>query len=364
MMLHGIIFSFLFVMLMVSAYNYFTAPRMEKAPELKGYHPTVSALVPARNEEKNIGKCLDKIFSSSYGDLEVIVYDDESTDATYKLLEDVKKVNPALKLIQGAGKPEGWTGKSWACHNLYKSSTGEILLFLDADVTISKICIEKAVSLLRHYELSLLSCFPRQRIGSLGEWLVVPLMNWILLALLPLRLIYSLKEASLAAANGQFMLFTKRGYEKTGTHQAVKDKPVEDVALSRLTKKSGLKTMTTITSSEVICRMYEGFTESVNGFTKNFFAGFNMPPAVFLIFIGGLFFVNVAPFVLMFKDISYLVDAGLVLAIRIFISLSSAQDPVVNCLLHPVQMFCMVIVGVRSMARARAGSIYWKGRKL
>ena len=364
MILHAFILLIILLTLSVSVYNFFTAPRLETLRGGDIASPKVSVLIPARNEEKNIGGCLDRVFSLNYGNIEVIVYDDMSEDGTSRVLERYGSAGGRLKVIRGRPKPEGWTGKSWACHNLHAASSGDLLLFVDADVMLSPSCLDGAAPGAMEKGVSLISCFPRQRMRTPGEWLIVPLMNWILLSLLPLKLVYSSGEPSLAAANGQFMLFKRTEYESLGGHEAVKDRLVEDVAFANLIKKAGGRVMTCVTRGEVSCRMYAGLKESVLGFTKNFFPGFGMPIPVFAVFVAALFTAFFAPFILVFTRPWYILDIALICAARALISYASGQNIPLNIVLHPFQMAGMAAVGVSSAAAYATGNIRWKGRKV
>jgi hypothetical protein len=115
--------------------------------------------------------------------------------------------HPRFKVIKGNALPAHWLGKNYACHQLAQQATGEYYLFLDADEQVQKGLINSAVHRMKLRDLSLLSLFTNQTMLSVGEEMVVPLMHYILLNLLPLRLVYLVKSAAVAAASGQFMLF-------------------------------------------------------------------------------------------------------------------------------------------------------------
>ena len=121
---HLLIFSALAAVFAVSLHNLLRAPRLEKLRASGATSPKVSVLIPARNEGSNIGECVARVFSLNYRNMEVIVYDDASTDNTGAVLEKCRLKYPGLKVVTGAEKPRGWTGKTWACHNLGKASAG------------------------------------------------------------------------------------------------------------------------------------------------------------------------------------------------------------------------------------------------
>ena len=112
--------------------NYLTVRRFDQYPPARE-RPSVSVLVPARNEARNIEACLDSLLLQDYPDYELIVLDDHSTDSTPEILGRLAAHNPRLRLLSGAALPAGWLGKHWACHQLYQASTGDLLLFTDAD---------------------------------------------------------------------------------------------------------------------------------------------------------------------------------------------------------------------------------------
>ena len=169
----------------------------------------ISVLIPARNEETCIGNCVEDVLNQTYKNYELIILDDESKDGTAKIIVDKISENRAegkIKLISGRPKPDDWVGKNWACHQLSLEAKGEYFLFIDADVRLRPHVIESCIHYLNKYKLQMITCFPTQIIKSIGEWLVVPLMNFLLLAFLPLSKVYLSGKRSFIAANGQFQL--------------------------------------------------------------------------------------------------------------------------------------------------------------
>jgi len=365
MILFLIITSVLLITTLVVIYNFFSAPEL-KTNSLMEEMPLISILIPARNEENNISHCLEKILNQRYNNFEVFVLDDKSTDNTRKLIESFTRTqkDKRIKLLNGKNLPENWTGKNWACHQLSENAKGELLLFIDADVMLSPDALIKASSVFVAKNCSLLTLFPSQKNFSLGEFLTVPLMNWFLLTFLPLKLVYSNKNVSFTAANGQFMLWNKSAYQKIGGHKVVAHKIVEDMEIARLTKKNGDKVYAGLGGEEVFCRMYNSFNDGFVGFSKNFFPGFAMPKSVFILSILFLFFVFYSPFIFVFFYDEYFLPAGLIIGQRFLISLKSKQNFLINILLHPLQMLIMLIVGIYSALSVNKGKIYWKGRKL
>src|SRR6056297_1578237 len=230
--------------------------------------PLVSVLIPARNEEGNLPLILGDLEAHDYGNIEVIVYDDLSEDGTLNVARSFAVRDNRFKVVEGRGLPAGWLGKNHGCHQLSLQAQGSYLLFLDADVRVRPGLIRRSLGHVMHRELSLLSIFPRQLMQTLGERLTVPAMNLILLSLLPLRLIRVNHRPSLAAANGQFMLFEAENYRAQRYHERVRELNVEDMAIIRLMKVQGRRVHTMLSSGEVECRMYGGFGEAIGGMTR------------------------------------------------------------------------------------------------
>ena len=233
---------------------------------------SVSVLIPARNEEQNIEQVLGDVLNAQPRELvrEILVYDDQSTDQTAIKVEALARRDSRIRLIRGDGLPAGWKGKNHACHQLGLSASGEWFLFIDADVRMERNAISLAVEEAKRRRVVLLSVFPYQVMRSWGEWLVVPVMNWILLTLLPLILVRTCRWTSFSGANGQFMLFRGSVYRRYRWHEQVRNDAVEDIRISRLIKKNRLKTMTLIGRGGISCRMYPDYPEAIKGFTKNF----------------------------------------------------------------------------------------------
>ena len=347
---------------LISLYNLFTAPVLKSILPYSKKEKLVSVLIPARNEENNIAKCIKGILSQDYQNKEIIILDDNSTDKTFEIASSFVSEN--IKLLKGNQLPSGWLGKNWACHQLSELASGDYLLFVDADVELNSEVISSAVSEFEKSNAVLLSIFPTQIIKSFGENLIVPLMNWLLLTFLPLSFVYSSLSQSFVAANGQFMLWRKEDYIKLGGHKIVKDKIVEDMELARLVKQNQSKVKTMLGGKLVFCRMYESFNQAYNGFTKNFFAGFLLPPFSFLVIILFLLIAFVLPFLFLLQPVYSFILIALILITRISVSIVSNQNLLINILLHPVQMLFMFWIGIVSIIKFKTKKIVWKQRKL
>ena len=347
---------------LISIYNLFTAPVLKRVSQPLDNQNFVSVLIPARNEERNIEKCIKGMLIQDYENIEIIVLDDNSTDNTFKLVSSFSTSN--VKVLMGKELSPDWLGKNWACHQLAQEAKGKYLLFMDADVELMPKVISSAVYELEKSSVTLLSIFPTQIIKSFGEHLIVPLMNWLLLTFLPLKFVYSCSSKAFVAANGQFMLWRKDDYFKIGGHETVKNKVVEDMELARLAKQNKLKVKTMLGGKLVFCRMYKSFNQAYNGFTKNFFAGFLLPSFSFLTIILFLLIAFVLPFLFLFQPVYSFILIAFILITRISVSIVSNQNIFINVLLHPVQMLFMFWIGIVSIIKFKTKKIVWKQRKL
>ncbi len=353
----------LFLSTAVIVYNCFTAPKIINRRYELQKKPLVSILIPARNEEDTIAELLHSTLQQSYSHYELFVMDDQSDDQTCSVVEALSQKNQKINLLRGKPLPEGWVGKNWACSQLAQQARGEVLLFLDADVRLSSHALEAALYHMQTNEVVMLSCFPTQKIGSLGEWLIVPLMNWLLLSMLPLKVvIFSYK--SLTAVNGQFILFDKSAYNALGGHKAVFDQVVEDMEIARKFKEDKYRIMTLLGHDSITCTMYNGFREAYRGFSKNFYPGFNVAPLTFMCILAVLMLVFFVPFILVFFNGHFIWLILIMLLGRSLVSLLSRQNPLINVLLHPLQMIAMFTIGVNSLYWTLNGKGVWKGRKI
>jgi len=280
----GIIILFLtFLRFTVALVNLVSRPYLPpKADNM--HYPFLSVLIPARNEEASIGKLLGSLLGLSYDNAEIIVYDDGSTDNTGPVIKECAKADARIRYVKGGDLPSGWTGKNYACHRLAAEARGDYLLFLDADVTAGHDLLRRSVSHAIRNDLTLLSIFPGQEMQTNGEKIVVPFMFRMLLSLLPLLLVRRCSWSSFSAANGQMMLFRKSDYSRIDFHRVVREYLAEDIEIMRVVKRAGLKGDTLVGGDEIMCRMYGGYLDAANGFSRNIFSMFGNSTFFFMLF--------------------------------------------------------------------------------
>jgi chlorobactene glucosyltransferase len=259
----------------------------------------VSICIPARNEAISINSCVRSALLQTYSNIEIIVLDDESTDETPLILQEIKdNVDDSIQILKGTLKPVGWLGKNWACYQLSRVAKGDILLFIDADVSLEPHTVEALVMQFeQHQETGLISVWPQQEMITFWEHVLVPMVYYTLFGFLFLRYtqfaprwIPSPMRSKFAplfsAACGQFMAFQRLSYEAINGHESVKSEVVEDVQLAKKVIESGKNVINLSGKDAVYCRMYRSYDEIKNGFRKNFFAGFGYN---YLLFIASAF---------------------------------------------------------------------------
>ncbi len=357
-----VLFCFIGVRLLVAFSNWLARSYLPRQNLVDGVSD-ISVLIPARNEETNIERLLRKLTHFETRPKEIIIYDDNSSDATARVVSSFAKTHDHIKLIHGAELPSDWLGKNHACHNLAQHANGQFLLFLDADVHIGEDLFSRSITFVEKSGVDLLSIFPQQIMRGLGEKISVPLMNWILLSLLPLPLVRFSKNPAFAAANGQFMMFRAHIYKKMWPHEKFKLHKVEDIAINRFYKESGLKTATLLGDDDMQCRMYAGLNESILGFSKNVFQFFGNSKMTTVAF--GLL-TTLAPF-LVWRQSNFatvLVYLAAMLLIRLFVSLASRQNIIQNFIVLVPQHVIFLIIIFKALTAHRKKELLWKDRNI
>lgn len=357
---------FMVLRLGVIATNWLFPSRLQAPPERHEHKPTgrISVLIPARNEGHNLPDALAALLPLvRNGTLaEIIVLDDHSTDDTAAVVLTARQHCPLVQLLPGEPLPPGWTGKNWACHQLACRAKGQWLLFLDADVQVTEALPNALLHEAERHRLTLLSVFPDQQMHTAGEKAVVSAMAYLLLTMLPLRLVRATRTPSLAAANGQVMFFRAEAYKNGQFHQQVRSRIAEDIGIARLVKKQGHRAAVCLGGGLVRCRMYHSYAQALDGFSKNMLEGFgNIVPLLvaYLLLIG-----PVAVWISTWYPLMGLAALGYVALTNLLIS-RLTQRPVAELLRFHVPMVLNILrIGVRAIGKKATGQIEWKDRKI
>lgn len=335
--------------------------------------PSIGVCIPARNEQDNIADCIRAILANDYPHLSVMVYDDQSSDDTPRIIDQLIQSDPRVGRAQTRPLPAGWIGKQWACWQLAQSCHSDLLLFLDADVRLAPDCIRRAIEARASLNAELLSTFPRQITRSLGESLMVPMIFFILLSYLPFGRMRRSNppDPNASAACGQFILVSRTAYFQVGGHETCRDSMHEGVKLPRVFRRAGFHTDLFDGTDVLSCRMYRGFASTWLGFAKNAYEGLGSP--ALLIFITILHLVgHVLPFMVL---VAALIERaipsihfGLALA-AILITLVHRTalcqrfgHPLWLAFLHPFAVLLMTLVQWHSFLLSVTGRRGWRGR--
>jgi chlorobactene glucosyltransferase len=363
----------LVVLLLIALSNMRTLRRMEDHPRTLAA-PSVSILVPARNEEFNIAPCVRSLLAQDYPHFHILVLDDESTDGTWETLQFLVRGTTQLHVINGKPLPFNWIGKNWACHQLYEAANGELLLFTDADTTHGPGALRSAVNALLSERADLVTALPHEQVITWAEKLIVPMVPWTVFAFLPLSLAYRLNAPSLSACVGQFMMFRRGAYEAIGGHASVRQHAADDLALVRRIKSHGLCWRLLDGTNSVQCRMYRTPRQVFAGFNKNLFASFNynLPVYLFTWLLLGVVFLQ--PPVMIILAITALEVSALALTLAI-IAVGGALllwvlanlrfgFAIHLALFYPISLFIAMAVAASSLTCTLLGRTSWKGRRL
>ena len=332
---------------------------LRRPPAATDISERISVLLPLRDEADRAAPCLASLAAQTgLEQVEFVVLDDNSRDATADLVSAVLGADARLRVIQGRGEPPpGFLGKPWACARLAAAADprSTVFVFLDADVVLAPGGLARTVALLRAAGLDFVSPYPRQVAISGAERLIQPLLTWSWLTLVPLRLAEGSRRPSLALANGQLLAVDAARYRKAGGHAApgVRASVLEDIALARLLRQHGGLGGMAAGEQVATCRMYDGWPALRDGYAKSLWAA-----------AGGRRFGSVAQIAVLGwlyarpDWLCYL--AGV--ASRVIAGRCSGDRVLPDAFAHPLSITLLGALTARSWRGRRVETLTWKGR--
>ncbi len=336
-----------------------------------GLLPQCSVLIPARNEESTIGDAIASVLQSRGAVFEVLVYDDESTDATAEVVGQIARCDDRIQLVRSSPLPAGWCGKQYACHVLSEAAQYRWLFFMDADVRLSEDALTRVIGFMQKSGAALVSGVPAQTTGSFLERLLIPLIHFILLGFLPLERMRSSRDPALAAGCGQLFVAEREAYRRCGGHRAIGACLHDGVNLPRAFRAAGFATDVFDATDVAVCRMYRSNTEVWRGLSRNAHEGLGTPRLIgfaTILLFGG----QVLPFVLLAWGLFHplpavallLAGAGVLLAYlpRAF-ALKRFRQSLFGALVHPLGICALLAIQWQAFFRTCLGvAPHWKGR--
>ena len=317
---------------------------------------SVSVLIPMRNEEANVKGCLSSVLAQKGLDtLEVIAIDDGSTDNT----PNEVKAFPSVELISGEKLPDKWLGKLWACQQLAEKSSGDYLVFVDADVRLSDYAVANSISKMGNWDF--ISPYPRQLTSGFVQKIFQPLLQWSWLSSVPLLIAQKYSIKSMAVANGQFLIIKRDAYFKSGAHAGIKTEVLDDLMLARNLLKQGYKGGVAEASNIATCHMYKNKMELFKGYQKSLWKAFGSVPGTILA-IALLIVTGILPIIsTALGSTSGLAAFGLITLSRMISSLRTGSLPN-SAIFHPLAILMLLGLILFSWYGKITNTITWRDR--
>ncbi len=293
-------------------------PPLEPAEAAKS-GAKISVIVPAKNEEQNITRCLFHLGAQDYPNYEILVVDDRSTDRTAHLVENFQKISKIpIKLIHIEKLPANWTGKNYAMFTGSKAAQGQWLLFTDADTTHKPWSIHTALQCAQRQDIDFLTLSPETQSESFWEKTVQPLAVSSLALWFDPEKVNDPKNKTVLA-NGQYLLIKKSVYEAIDGNESVKNEVVEDVELARKARERGFLVQFLNGTHLYSTRMYSCLKAILTGWTRIFTYLFNknIPALLHKIFLFAFF--SLLPFFILLIEATVAVTRPEVFYPRLFL---------------------------------------------
>lgn len=331
--------------------------------------PLISVLIPARNEEENIGECVTSLLNSDYPHLEIIVLDDNSRDRTYQIVRILSRSHKNLRIIKGQKLPPGWNGKNWACHQLAYAAKGDWFLFTDADTRHRTNSVSAAIRAAEKKQSHFVTAIPGLIMKTWAEKLILPVIHFAFFVLMPYKLINLSKNSRVAIGIGPFLFIQKKRYFSCGGFESIKTEILDDMALAKRVKQDKGK-LAVIDGTEIVqVRFYRCFKEIWSGLSKNSFQAIGSSPHFLVGIFAACYFLFIYPYLYLATAIYYsqsimipFIQVLLISLIRIGLS-SRFKTNITYSLLHPLMILLILFILLNSFRLSLFGKkVEWKER--
>lgn len=348
------------------AYGALRLPRIKDcAPAKDADCPRISLIFAARDEEEKLPAALATLAALNYPNLEIIAVDDRSQDSTGAILDEFARRHPQLRALHIRELPNGWLGKPHALQRGYEESTGEWLLFTDADVRFAPDVLRRAASLVKERAVDHLTLFGDVEMHGFWETMLLTFFGMAFhLATDPYRVDNPHSRAYVGV--GAFQMVKRAAYEAAGTHRRLAMEVVDDMKLGKIVKQAGFRSCAGVAQDAVVVRWHAGVGNIVRGVTKNFFASAGYNLAIALVAAAAMLLLNVAPFVAVFAGHGWVrIFAGIAGAIamgfHVGVDIVMRVSPL-YALTHPIGalMFCYMLLRSTAVTLWRGG-VVWRG---
>jgi chlorobactene glucosyltransferase len=350
----------------------------DESPTPPADAPLLSVIIPARDEARNIERCVRSVLATTYPGVEVIVVDDHSSDDTGLIARTIAASDPRVRVVSAPDLPDGWFGKQWACATGAAEARGSLLLFADADTRHAPDLLPRAVNALRRRVADLLTVAGFQEMHSFWERVLQPQV----FAMLSLRYggtedVSHTRRPVNAIANGQFILVRRDAYDAMGGHALVRDHAAEDLAMAQEYVRAGRRLVMVLGIDQLSTHMYASLSEMITGWRKNMFAagrysalGGRAGRALYPLMLVGMPLVGLVPPIVFALSVAGLLSSAWLVWSAIIVTTAVIfwlgvyrfmRQPLWYALLYPLGLGLVLYIALAAVARGRR--VRWKDRE-
>ena len=334
------------------------------APAADADCPRISVLFAARDEEEKLPGALATLIAVDYPDLEIVAVDDRSTDATPRILDDFAANHPQLRVVHVRELPPRWLGKPHALQKAYETSSGEWLVFTDADVKFRPDALRRVVALARAKGLDHLALLGDVERSGFWDTVLITFFGMGFQLAADLHSVSNPNSRAYVGV-GAFQMLKRSAYESCGTHRRLAMEVIDDMKLGKLVKQTGFRSGVAVAQDAVSVEWHLGLENLIRGLEKNFFAAAGFSVWTVALQMAAILFFNVAPFVgLAFGGGWIRVLAGISVVVALGFHLGGDAVMRVSpwyCLTLPLGATVFSYILLRStVITLRQGGIYWR----